>query len=326
MYAMVVIGAITRLTGSGLSITEWNLVKGTFPPLTDSQWAETFGKYQSSPQFQIVNHDISLDGFKSIFWWEYIHRLLGRLIGLVFLIPFLYFLIRKQLTRAVVRRCLMIFFLGGFQGLLGWLMVKSGLVDRPSVSHFRLAAHLLTAFLTFGVIFYLLLDCFPPAEKEKRELPIWGKFKILWVVFIGLLLAQIVYGAFTAGLHAGRVFNTFPKMGEDWVPDAVFAMNSWYANLFENLAGVQFIHRCLGWVVFISGLWLSWKLFKVAETEEMKQWATSLALVLFFQFLLGVFTLLLSVPLVLGVAHQTGAFVLFAVVLGILHRINRIFL
>jgi heme a synthase len=319
IFAMVVIGGITRLTLSGLSIVEWDLLMGTIPPLNEQDWQVLFLKYQQTPQYNLVNYHFTLSEFKSIFWWEYIHRLIGRLIGLVFIIPFIYFWIKKRLNSDLIKKLVLIFFLGGFQGFLGWFMVKSGLVNNPQVSHLRLAAHLITAFISFGFTFKVALDLIYPerinsnaALKELRQFSL-----ILFFV----VTVQIIYGAFVAGLRAGKVYTTFPKMGDDWVAEGVFAMEPFWKNLLENIAGVQFIHRYIAYIVVILVV-VIWLKSKKLGNYFNKKGFDALLIFTSIQFLLGVFTLVYAVPILLGVLHQTVAFFLFAACIYNLHRLR----
>ncbi len=323
VFAMVAVGGITRLTGSGLSITEWNVIMGAIPPMTETDWQVAFEKYQDSPQFQQQNFHFSLPDFKKIFWWEYIHRLIGRLTGIVFIIPFCWFLLQKQLDGKLLLRLLFIFALGGFQGFIGWYMVSSGLVDNPRVSHYRLATHLLTAFTTFGFIFWTTLGLLYPVKKE-NGLSKAGIYRVSLFLF-ALVLLQITFGAFVAGLKAGMVYNTFPKMGDEWMAASVGMAweNDGWKSLVENLASIQFVHRSLAWMlVLVYGLLLILcRREKKISVEEMKSLRlTGWALLL--QFVLGVFTLLYQVPMWLGVLHQSVAFMLFASVLALLHRMK----
>ena len=251
VIAMVVIGGITRLTHSGLSIVEWKPISGTIPPLNEQDWMVEFNNYKTSPEYLKYNSHFSLDDFKSIFWWEYIHRLLGRLIGFVFLIPFLWFYLTKKLTdKKLFKHLIIIFLLGGLQGFIGWFMVKSGLVNRPSVSHYRLALHLSTALFLFGYILWTALPIIAPNSKKTRFIPkLYLKLKIL----LGLVSLQIIYGAFTAGLKAGYIYPTYPKMGADWLPlSGIEAFNDLgILSLVENPILVQFIHRWLGALVLL---------------------------------------------------------------------------
>jgi len=319
VFAMVVIGGITRLTGSGLSITEWNVIMGAIPPLNDSEWQVAFAKYQASPQYQKQNHHFELPDFKSIFWWEYIHRLAGRIIGIVFIVPFAWFLLKKRINILLIPRLFLIFFLGGLQGFIGWYMVKSGLVDNPRVSHYRLALHLITAFATFGLIFRTILELIYPRRIKSP----WITDKIYsascWL--FALVILQIIYGAFVAGLKAGLVYNTFPKMGDEWIASSVVVAfeNDGLKSLTENLASIQFIHRCIAYVIVIVYGIILYRILKLPVVDvsgERGIFSVYLTgTVLLIQLLLGIFTLLYHVPVVLGVLHQAGAFLLFSAVL-----------
>ena len=251
---LVTVGGVTRLTGSGLSITEWDVLMGALPPLNAEAWQELWQKYQATPQYQQVNPDFTLAQFQTIFWWEYVHRLLARLLGVVFLVPFLWFLVRGYLDRPLRNRVLLIFALGAFQGLIGWLMVASGLVDRPSVSHFRLAAHLMTALLTFSVTLWTALETEGRNDgtTERDRLALWRPL----AAFALVLVLQLTYGAFVAGLKAGGIYNTFPLMAGSLLPPGGGSLTPWIRNLFENPATVQFIHRLLGTALLVFGLML----------------------------------------------------------------------
>ena len=328
IFVMVVVGGITRLTGSGLSITKWEVVTGTIPPLNETEWQHEFELYKQSPQFQKINSHFGIDEFKDIYWWEYIHRLLGRLIGIVFIIPFLYFLLTKKLDKPLILKCLFLFALGGLQGFLGWYMVKSGLVDMPNVSHFRLALHLTTAFITFGFTFWY---AFGLIHTEKIPLDTAGKkFYNLTIAVFVVTLIQIVFGAFVAGLKAGYVYNTWPLMGEKLIADSFFeAFNTmgWHA-LVDNISGVQVAHRYLAYLVFFAVLFIYWYGRKNAASGVLRLSKGQLdalgiaAVLVVLQFLLGIFTILYSVPVVLGVLHQVGAFFLFAGIIYLLHRMK----
>lgn len=326
VFAMVVVGGITRLTGSGLSITEWNVIMGSLPPLNESDWNVAFEKYQASPQFKQQNFHFNLEDFKNIFWWEYFHRIIGRLIGVVFVIPFLWFLFKRQLEKKLIPRLIFIFLLGGLQGFLGWYMVKSGLVDNPRVSHYRLALHLVAAFITFGFIFWSALNIvYPVIAKQTSKILNLYRYS---VVFFILVFIQIIYGAFTAGQKAGHVYNTFPKMNDEWIAVSVKMAyeQDGLKSLVENMASIQFVHRMIAYVLVIFFSILLFKVRKLAKEKGMSKWQAMpfylTGAVLMYQFLLGIFTLLFSVPLALGVFHQMGAFFLFSAVLFMLHRIR----
>lgn len=314
---MVTIGGITRLTGSGLSITEWDVIMGALPPLSEASWQELFARYQATPQYQQVNTHFGLGEFKQIFWWEYIHRLLGRTIGLVFLIPFFYFLLKGRFDRRLRTQVLAIFALGAFQGVLGWFMVASGLVDRPSVSHYRLAAHLLTALLTFGVTLWVALSLRPagaaPAPPGVRK---------LGFLFLCLLGVQITWGAFTAGLRAGGMFNTFPAMGTSLVPPGLGTLSPLWINLTQNPVTVQFVHRVLAWMVLGTGLLLAWQL----RIHRRHREGLLLGMAVTLQFMLGVLTILRfpASPVFWGTVHQAGAVVLLTATVIALHSVRRV--
>ncbi|MBL4658128.1 MAG: COX15/CtaA family protein, partial [Flavobacteriales bacterium] len=260
VFSMVMIGGITRLTNSGLSMVEWKLIMGSIPPLSDTDWQETFEKYQAFPEYKQINSNFSLEDFKGIFWWEYIHRTLGRFIGIVFIIPFLFFLIKKWLNPSLIKQLLLMLFLGGFQGFLGWFMVASGLVENPHVSHFRLAAHLVTATI---VLVYILWVAFSLNAEQTPESS--AKVRGVTYLLIGIILLQITYGAFVAGLKAGFVFNTFPKMGSSWFPVAITTLEPFWTNFTQGLAGVQFVHRYLAYAVVVVVAWL----WFIASKQEL---------------------------------------------------------
>lgn len=321
IWAMVVVGGITRLTHSGLSMVNWSPF-GNFPPHTQDQWQAAFDSYQASPEFKLVNSYFTIDDFKSIYWWEYIHRTIGRTIGMVFIIPFLFFLAKRKIKGTLLPKLLAILALGGLQGLLGWYMVKSGLVNEPHVSHLRLAAHLLTAFITFGFTFWVALDIIYPNALTNiadtvKKLKRWSYLLLFFV------LAQILYGAFTAGLRAGQFDPTFPKMGNYWIAPEVTALSPWWTNFVNGVAGVQFVHRYNAYIVVLLVVLIWYKARKVALTASQKNGIRFLVGMVVVQFLLGVFTLVYSVPVVLGVLHQTGAFFLFASTIFVVHQWNR---
>jgi cytochrome c oxidase assembly protein subunit 15 len=315
IFIMVAIGGITRLTHSGLSMVEWNLF-GSTPPSSQQEWEVLFDKYKQYPEYQMINFNFSLDEFKSIFFWEYAHRMFGRTIGLVFILPFLWFVIRKKVSKTLLPRLVILLCLGGFQGLLGWYMVKSGLKANPDVSHYRLAMHLTTAFLTFAYTFWVALGLIYPKAEKAITHPLKRGFQLLFPVVI----IQIVWGAYVAGLNAGKVYNSWPKMGDSWIADGVMAMQPWYLNFLEGLAGVQFIHRYLAYVVVALILFLFWKARKTELSTSQKWGVNSLVIAVSFQFVLGIVTLLYAVPVSLGLFHQLGAFILLGTVIFSLHR------
>ncbi|OBX21372.1 heme A synthase [Bizionia sp. APA-3] len=319
IFIMVVVGGITRLTDSGLSMSDYKLITGTIPPLNDAEWQDAFALYQQYPEFQKLHSHFTLEDFKGIYFWEWFHRLIGRVIGLVFIIPFLYFLFRKQLTKSTIKKCLVLLGLGGFQGFLGWYMVKSGLVDMPDVSHYRLAAHLTTAFLTFAATLWVALDLMYPNKKVIDK-----KFRNLIIVSYLILIVQIIYGGFVAGLKAGLLHNHWPFMNEDkFMHHTVYILEPFYKNLIENPSGIQFIHRTLAYLVVASIFILWFKAREMTLTNVQQKSINALLILVGFQFLLGVLTIIYAVPLWLGVAHQVGAFFLLSAMTFTLHRFSK---
>ena len=323
--SMVVIGGITRLTDSGLSMVDWNLFSGTIPPQSEVEWQETFDSYKNYPEYKLVNFDMSLEEFKSIFFWEWFHRVLGRTIGIVFLVPFVWFLVKKKLEKPMINKLIVLLFLGGFQGFLGWFMVKSGFQDRPDVSHFRLALHLSAAFLTFAYIFWIILGetrVGDQSTSKMKSLGSWYKF------FVPLVVLQIVFGAFVAGLDAGLVFPTWPKMGPFWVPPQI-GMNlsdHGVTTLWNEKVSIQFVHRILAYLVFIITVIIWVKSRKLEANMKTRSGMNILLIAIFIQVVLGIATLVMKVPLTLGVLHQFGALLalMSVVYLVFLYRANPI--
>ena len=292
-------------------MVEWHPISGVFPPLTDNAWQEEFEKYQQFPEYQQLNQGMTLSQFKFIFFWEYVHRLIGRLLGVLFIIPFTWFLVRKKLNPPLIKKLLVMFLLGGLQGLYGWYMVQSGLIDNPHVSHYRLAVHLILAFGLIAYILWTTLDLnkerFTPSSSFNRE-----KLRPVLNWILAIIILQIIYGAFTAGLKAGYGWNTFPKMAGQWVPGGLLPLIPWWKNLLEHNLTVQFIHRMLGWILsmLIPGFWRYTRGFKLTTQQDRS--VTALLNIVIIQFLLGMFTLLWVVPVWLGILHQAGAFILLA--------------
>ncbi|WP_162427232.1 COX15/CtaA family protein [Pontibacter pudoricolor] len=316
ILAMVIIGGITRLTGSGLSIVEWNVISGTLPPLNEQAWLAAFEKYKQFPEYQKLNYSMDLAGFKNIFWWEYVHRLLGRIIGLVFIVPFLYFFSKKQLTGWLFKRLLFILLLGMSQGLMGWVMVKSGLSDNPHVSHYRLAAHLLLALSLIGVILWTIADL---TMAKRRYVP--GNLAIVSKIVLAVIVIQIVLGAFVAGLKAGFSFNTYPLMEGEFFP-AYLKGELTLLNFLDNGVTVQFIHRWVAIVVLLSVIYL-WYVSRSAKLfHKPKQLAHLLLITILVQVGVGIATLVLAVPVPLGVLHQVVAVALFSVAVLLVHQLS----
>lgn len=319
VFAMVVLGGVTRLTHSGLSIVEWQPIVGILPPLTDTQWQETFAKYQQTPEYKIVNQDMDLSGFKGIFWLEYFHRLLGRLIGLVFLLPFLYFWARKQIDSALFPKLLILFALGAAQGLLGWLMVKSGLVDVPRVSPYRLTAHLGLAVFIYAATLWVALGLLRSQPLAVDSVP---TLRRVGLGVTSLIFLMILSGGFVAGTRAGFAFNDWPFMHGQLIPEGLLALEPVWLNVFENLAMVQFNHRMLAYLLcLIVPLywWLARRYLLAAGTHGLFHLLLAMLAV---QVALGITTLLQHVPIALAAAHQAGAMVLLTLAILINHRLR----
>jgi heme a synthase len=322
LFVMVVVGGITRLTNSGLSMTDWHLVTDTFPPLSEEKWVQAFEEYKKFPEYQKINihNDFALSDYKFIYFWEWFHRFIGRIIGLVFLIPFIYFLFRKRLSSETIKKCFILLGMGAFQGFLGWFMVKSGLIDNPDVSHFRLALHLTFAFITFAYTLWVALDLIYP-NKVTAIFPLRNLARISLV----FLLIQIIYGGFVAGLNAGLIHNHWPLMsdGQFLHESVILEKDTWFQRLTEGKSGVQFVHRTLAYVVVGFILLLAFKSHKIDLAKDQKSGINTLVIIVIFQFGLGVFTLLYSVPIWLGLTHQVMAFFLLTAMTYTLHRLSK---
>jgi cytochrome c oxidase assembly protein subunit 15 len=322
VFLTMVVGGVTRLTHSGLSIVEWKPLVGALPPLSHADWLELFAKYQQTPEFIKRNHDMTLDGFQFIFWWEWAHRLIGRSIGVVFFLPYVWFLIRGQLRGALAAKVFGFFILGGLQGAMGWYMVQSGLVDDPRVSQYRLAAHLGLAFLLFGLMAWTGLGMLQPRRAAGA---VWQKSALAtrrlgnWLV--ALVFIMVLSGALVAGIRAGLAYNTFPLMNGHFLPPEAFVVEPLWLNFFTNMATVQFDHRLIAWALMGLIPWFSWRIW--TETPAARLPAALLTLWLAVQVGLGIATLLWQVPVALGAAHQAGAMVLFGIMLWANHAIRR---
>lgn len=329
---MVAIGGITRLTESGLSIVEWQPLMGVLPPTNEDEWVDVFNKYMQSPEYQKKNFGMELEEFKDIFFWEYLHRLVGRLSGVVFFVPFMFFLATKKIKKTMAVRFAAIFALGGLQGLVGWFMVQSGLVDRPDVSQYRLALHLGMAFLLFALLLWTALGLYYQESKASLPSPYMPnppvKIRRYAVVIAALIPIQVLLGALVAGLDAGLVYNTFPTMNGAIVPSGLWVMSPWYVNFFENVTMVQFIHRMFAMLLaaLIIGFWFAVQRKNIHGTLSYSDYARihCLLIALVLQMTLGVLTLVHHVPVILGSLHQMGALLLFSlslwVVYGLTHR------
>ncbi len=298
IYLMIVVGGVTRLTQSGLSMVDWQPIMGIVPPLSTEEWQEAFTAYKQYPEYQKINRGMSLDEFKQIFFWEYGHRVLGRIIGMIYFVPFVVFLALGRVERRWQPRLWIAFVLGGLQGLMGWYMVKSGLVDVPYVSHYRLAAHMMLAMVILGFLFWLILDMLAVNRCQVSRGLRSGSF---WLLI--LLAVQLVLGAFTAGLDAGYGFNTWPLMHGQFLADAALMMTPFWHNFVENGVMIQFLHRWLGALLLLGVVVLAWRSIGTGLSGA----ALILVGVTFVQFALGVTTLLYRVPVLLGSLHQAVA-------------------
>jgi cytochrome c oxidase assembly protein subunit 15 len=319
VFLMALVGAVTRLTESGLSIVEWKPVTGALPPLNVAEWDNAFALYKASPQYKMVNIGMSLEGFKQIFFWEWLHRLWGRLIGVIYFAPLAYFWIRKQIPAAAKKPLLGILALGFLQGAMGWFMVKSGLVDQPAVSHYRLAAHLGLAFVIFCALFYmgLFLSVAPPPASKKLA-PLRGMIKTA----LALAAVTMLWGAFVAGLRAGLVYNDdFPLMGKYLWPGEIFDLSPWWINFFENHAAVQFIHRVLAVATFAQILFVVWKSASFKCPPRLEKLFAVLLAVACVQVGLGITTVMTHVNIVAATLHQAGACTLLAILTALLYNI-----
>jgi cytochrome c oxidase assembly protein subunit 15 len=318
IFCMVIIGGVTRLTGSGLSMVEWHPLMGALPPIGETAWLEVFAKYQQSPQYQQVNDWMTLADFKQIFFWEYLHRLFGRLIGLVFVVPWLVLLLRKKLGGRLAFKTAIAFVLGGLQGVLGWYMVKSGLVDIPSVSHYRLAAHLSLALLCACWVLWLLLDIMAPGARPSKG----ATGKIAWAM-LAIVSLQVVYGAFMAGTRAGYLYPTFPSMNGHWFPPQAFAYEPFFRNVVESPFGIHFFHRTFGWLTAAVVIWFCGFAWKKTTSWHGRLATRAMVPVIALQIALGAITVLWRVPIWSAAMHQAGGFVLLSLALAAAHSFSK---
>jgi len=310
---MVVVGGLVRLTGSGLSITEWQPVTGAIPPLTDAQWQAEFAKYQGTPQYELINRGLGLAGFKTIYWWEWTHRLLGRALGAAFVAPFLFFLWQGRVGGALGVRLAIIFLLGAVQGALGWWMVQSGLEpSRVAVSQYRLAVHLGMAIVLFGYILWTALEVM---GTRRTSIMAVSHMKSWTIAFAALVFVQILLGALMAGIGAGHAFSDWPTYGGQWIPFGLFDLSPWWMNPFENPITVHFQHRTLGYLVglMVVGLYLTVK--RTSADKPVRMAAIHAVLLTVLQIALGAATVVLGVPLLVAAAHQIVALLLFGTAL-----------
>jgi len=341
---MVVIGGVTRLTGSGLSMVEWKPLMGAIPPLNLNDWNEVFAKYQTSPQYKLVNQGMSLSEFQWIYFWEYFHRLIGRLLGIVFFIPWVFFWIKNYISKKRAFKFLIGFLLGGLQGLMGWIMVASGLVDQPQVSHLRLAAHLVLAFFILAYFWRIIwelnlennlklkyeelendtqnrINNYEKSKMQNISVPFHFLNKALNGMLF-LLIVQIFYGALVAGLRAGFIANTFPDMQGSFFPLGGWVLSPSWINIIENPLTVQWVHRILGWSLFISAVVIYTKSRLDSISVSIQKVLLGLVAVIGLQFIIGIMTLLFRVPLPLAVLHQVGAAILLLYLLWVRWQIQ----
>ncbi|GAB4421992.1 MAG: COX15/CtaA family protein [Turneriella sp.] len=309
VFTIVVIGGITRLTRSGLSIVEWKPVSGVIPPTSEADWQTEFDKYKQTPEYRLVNRSMTLNEFKNIFWWEFIHRIFARLVGVIFFLPFIWFLLRRQISRRFALKLAAIFALGGVQGFLGWYMVKSGLVNDPHVNHLRLMSHLMTAVLIYALVLMTAwgLDQRPAVPGSRR---------LAWVNVI-LVFVMMASGALVAGLKAGKMYNTFPLMNGQYFPQGALGFSPVLVNFYDNPIMIQFLHRNFAYAL---GLFFFWQIWRERKTLHLYHPLLWIVLLYTVQFVLGIFTLLKAVPVMLGALHQANGLFLFTATLHLLAR------
>lgn len=319
VFAMAVIGAITRLTESGLSITEWQPILGALPPLSDGDWQKAFSLYQATPEYRLHNVGMSLEAFKGIYWWEWIHRNFGRLIGIVYGVGLLGFWAAGRIPRPLMPKLLGVLALGALQGVIGWVMVMSGLVDRPSVSHYKLALHLGLAVLLYTLLIGLALSLLDPTPKSSFDPDAPGIHGFAWAC-LTLVLVTVTWGAFVAGLDAGFAYNTFPLMNDHWLPPEADSLMPWWLNLFDNTAAVQFLHRWLGIGTLLMILGFAFTVQATDLPRSGLRIAVLLAVTALIQVGLGIVTLLFQVPVAVAATHQAGALTLIGLLVWMLHE------
>ena len=310
---MILIGGVTRLTDSGLSMVEWRPLWGFLPPISQFEWNRVFELYMKSPEYIFKNKGMSLEEFKEIFFWEYFHRLWGRLIGIIFIIPLLFFIIVKKIPKSILSKLFLILFLGGLQGFIGWWMVKSGLVNDPTVSQYRLTIHLSNALLILSLLIWVYLDVKEGVSKIKPDF----SFFMFFILFI-----TIIAGAFVAGMDAGLMYNEYPFMGDSLIPENYGEYQ--LLDPFENPASAQFHHRHLALFTTLCTLFYCYKYYFESEDKKVKKLSLLISIVVCSQFTLGIITLINMVPVYLGAIHQTGAVILFISLICSMHRLNLI--
>ena len=304
---MIIVGGLTRLTESGLSMVDWRLFMGTIPPLSHGDWLKVFEDYKQYPEYQIKNINMTLSELKYIFWWEYGHRVLGRLIGIIFIIPFIYFALKKYFSNEELYSYSFLLFLGGAQGIIGWWMVKSGLDVNPYVSHLRLAVHLIIAQIILSLIAYLFLKRLDVGIYKNN----FSSHKILFIFFNIIIFFTVIYGAFMAGLDAGKSFNTWPKMGDNYIPENLVFIEDRLFGFFDNSVFIHFFHRALAYLSFLTILYMCFKHFKGIENKYQKIHFLIVLFLVLIQLFIGVFVVLSNVQVSLGSIHQIIGTLLF---------------
>ena len=317
---MVIIGGLTRLTGSGLSMVIWRPITGWLPPLSSAEWQEVFGLYQNSPEYKEVNMGMTLGAFKSIYWLEYLHRLWGRVIGVAFIVPLIYFWLNGWVRGVLVPKLILIFALGLAQGVMGWFMVMSGLTDKPEVSQYRLTAHLGLAILIYGYMFWVALGQF--FDQSRKEALVYCRLsRLTFATMVSIFLTMLV-GGLVAGLDAGLIYNSYPLMDGKLIPEGLFQMSPLYINFFDNLITVQFGHRLMAKVTIVLAILLWWQAQKEVTLKAILLPFNLLVILISIQFCLGILTLLFVVPIALATAHQVGAFLSLTACLWALNRLT----
>ena len=304
---MIIVGGLTRLTESGLSMVDWRLFMGTIPPLSHGDWLKVFEDYKQYPEYQIKNINMTLSEFKYIFWWEYGHRVLGRLIGIIFIIPFIYFALKKYFSNEELYSYSFLLFLGGAQGIIGWWMVKSGLDVNPYVSHLRLAVHLIIAQIILSLIAYLFMKRLDIGIYKNN----FSSHKTFFIFFNIIIFFTVIYGAFMAGLDAGKSFNTWPKMGDNYIPENLIFIEDRLFGFFDNSVFIHFFHRALAYLSFLTILYMCFKHFKGIENKYQKIHFLIVLFLVLIQLFIGVFVVLSNVQVSLGSIHQIIGTLLF---------------
>ena len=318
VLGMIILGGVTRLTHSGLSMVEWRPLVGIIPPTSEAEWIRVFEKYQQFPEYQKKNLGMDLQGFKSIFMYEYLHRVLGRLIGIIFFLPFVFFAIKGRIKSGLMPKLVVMFFLGGLQGLLGWYMVKSGLVNDPHVSQYRLTAHLGAAVLIYGYMLWVAFGLLLPGSGERSQAI--ARYARWSLILVGLIYLMILSGGLVAGTRAGFAYSTWPLMGNSFIPPGLYA--GWLS-VFEDITTVQFNHRMFAYLLLVLVSSFCWLVYRARVSSQSTMAVILLMLALLVQVVLGISTLLLHVPVAVAVAHQGGAIVTFTAMLFASHSLVR---